>query len=163
MLLEGWAEFFVAAAGAAAALAGLVVVAVSVNIERILKYDQLPSRAGAAVGQFVAALVVSLLCLAPQDLLALGIEVVAVGCCGWLLQSNAARIAIRSDRIHKRPAYESAIEVVRGQIQGLPFVVGGILLANGSPIGLNIVLFGIAAIFALSMYEAWILLVEILR
>jgi hypothetical protein len=33
-MLEGWGEFIVATAGAAAALAGLIIVAMSVNIKR---------------------------------------------------------------------------------------------------------------------------------
>ena len=42
---EAWSDLFVAAAGASAALAGLVFVAVSINIERILQYEGLPERA----------------------------------------------------------------------------------------------------------------------
>ena len=36
-----WSDFFVAVAGAAAALAGLIIVAVSVNVADIIKYPQL--------------------------------------------------------------------------------------------------------------------------
>ena len=45
-----WTNFFIAAAGASASLAGLVFVALSVNINRILEYPQLPSRAAATIG-----------------------------------------------------------------------------------------------------------------
>lgn len=40
-----WSELFVASAGASAALAGLVFVAVSINVERILEFPGLPERA----------------------------------------------------------------------------------------------------------------------
>ena len=51
----GWAEFSVATAGAGAALAGLVMVVISVNVREILASPSLPARAGAAVGSLVLA------------------------------------------------------------------------------------------------------------
>ena len=42
---EHWTDLFVAAAGASAALTGLVFVAVSINIERILRLAGVPERA----------------------------------------------------------------------------------------------------------------------
>jgi len=41
--LAEWANFFVAEVGASAALAGLVVVATSINLSRILLFPQLPA------------------------------------------------------------------------------------------------------------------------
>lgn len=163
MKLEDWTDFLVAAASAAAALAGLVIVAVSVNIERILQYKQLPARAAAAVGSLMLALVTSLVCLAPQSRLALGLEVLGFGVITWLLHAHAARISIASDRASHRPKYEAILEVARGQIQVLPFIVGGLLftLDLGAPI--YFILAGVIAAVVLSMFEAWILLVEILR
>ena len=40
-----WTDLFVASAGASAALAGLVFVAVSINVDRILKLEGVPGRA----------------------------------------------------------------------------------------------------------------------
>ena len=44
-----WDSFFLGELGAAAALAGLLVVAVSINIDQILSYPWLPSRAVATI------------------------------------------------------------------------------------------------------------------
>ena len=44
-----WTTFFVAASGASAALAGLVFVALSVNISHIIKAPHLPPRAAATI------------------------------------------------------------------------------------------------------------------
>jgi modulator of FtsH protease len=38
-----WSDFFVASMGAAAALSGLVAVAISINLKHILKFKHLPA------------------------------------------------------------------------------------------------------------------------
>jgi hypothetical protein len=53
---DAWFEFGVGIIGAAAALAGLLFVAMSINIERILALPKLPSRAGGNVVLFVLPL-----------------------------------------------------------------------------------------------------------
>src|SRR5688572_10733978 len=60
-----WSDLFVAAAGASAALAGLLFVAISINLERILGEQGLPERALEAVLMLVAVLVISIICLIP--------------------------------------------------------------------------------------------------
>jgi hypothetical protein len=54
-----WESLFVAEAGASAALAGLLFVALSINLERILKGTGLPGRAGEAIVLLLTVLVVS--------------------------------------------------------------------------------------------------------
>ncbi|WP_210508905.1 hypothetical protein [Naasia sp. SYSU D00057] len=161
--VEAWHEFFVAAAGAAAALAGLVIVAISVNVERILKYPQLPPRAAATVAALVLVLTVSLAGLADQTALAFGLEVLGLGAVAWYLQARASLAGIRADRQNRRPRSEAIVEVLTGQVQLLPFLVAGALLIAGLPVALYLLLAGFLAVLVLSMTNAWVLLVEILR
>ncbi len=65
-----WHELFVASAGAAAALAGLVFVAVSINVERIIAVRGLPERALQAFLLLLSAVVVSIVGLVPEHHLA---------------------------------------------------------------------------------------------
>jgi hypothetical protein len=66
--------------GASAALTGLLFVAISINLEQILKYPQLPGRAAVTRGILVGALVVSGFALAPgQTNRAVGIEIAVAG------------------------------------------------------------------------------------
>jgi hypothetical protein len=75
-----WTDFFVAGAGASAALAGLVFVAVSINVDRILRLQGVPERALATVMLLLTVVLVSLIGLIPgQSRAALASELLGVG------------------------------------------------------------------------------------
>lgn len=162
--MSEWTDFFVASSGAAAALAGLVIVAMSVNIKQILKYKQLPSRAGATIGMLLMILVSCIAGLIPnQSLTAFGIEILCFGIVGLLLQVNSGWKSIVSGKEFDRPLRESAGEALAGQLQVWPFIIAGVILSSNLNAGLHWLAGGIIAAFILSMMNAWILLVEILR
>jgi hypothetical protein len=159
----GWKHFFVAAAGAAAALAGLIFVALSVNIARILEYAHLPSRAGAAIGSLMLILTASLAALIPQPLPALGGETLGLTALAWWLQVDSMRRSRTASRDYGRPRHEFWIEVVMSQSQMAPNLAAGVMLMLGSAAGLYWLAGGTVLIFTFAVVNAWVLLVEILR
>src|SRR5258705_7236164 len=79
---QGWHDFFLAAAGASAALLGLLFVGVSINLAAIAGEERvdLRARAGQAFVNLVNALVIGLLMLIPNPdpvSIAIGLAVVA--------------------------------------------------------------------------------------
>jgi modulator of FtsH protease len=157
-----WTDFFMTAAGASAALAGLVFVALSVNIAHILRYPNLPSRAAATIGSLILILVSCMAALIHQPIQVLGIEILIFGLGGcWLQFVSARRGFVASPS--RRPVGEAIFNAVMGGIQVLPFILAGLLLIAGLPSGLYLMAAGCIAIFILSVLNAWVLLVEILR
>ncbi len=79
-----WTNFFVAEVGASAALVGLLFVAVSINLTKIIQYPSLPGRAFEALTVLVVVLLVATLAHVPgQSTTALGIEVTSTAAVGW--------------------------------------------------------------------------------
>ncbi|HNF84655.1 MAG TPA: hypothetical protein PLE13_11780, partial [Solirubrobacterales bacterium] len=65
--LSEWSDFFVASAGASAALAGLVFVAISINVARILQLDGVPELGLVTLLLLIGVLVVSMFGLIPDQ------------------------------------------------------------------------------------------------
>jgi hypothetical protein len=159
-LTAGWENFFVAEVGAAAALTGLLFVAVSINLERILAVAHLPDRAGETLVVLGGALTVATFGLVPdQGHVALGCEIGATGLLVWAV---TVRTQWRSYRYVDARQW-LARRVVGTQLATLPFLVGGALLIGGSRSALYWIVAGVLASFASGMQNAWVLLVEILR
>jgi hypothetical protein len=81
-----WTNFLSAEAGASAALAGLIFVAVSINIKKIIEYKGVPGRAAEALSLLIGVLLISTFGLAPnQSEKWLGSEILAIGGFLWLM------------------------------------------------------------------------------
>jgi hypothetical protein len=156
-----WSDLFVASAGASAALTGLLFVAVSINIERILAFEGLPERAVETLALLLGVVVVSVVGLIPgQTRTVLGVELLGVG---LVVTAAVARLLRTSRPSPEEPAGRLILRVVLVASGTIPFVVGGASLWAEAGGGLYWVAAGI--IFALvgSVANAWVLLVEILR
>jgi hypothetical protein len=152
-----WTDLFVATAGASAALAGLVFVAVSINIERILKFPGLPDRALETLLFLVLVLVVSIVCLVPgQSRVALGLELLAVGL--------AIAVAIGRQPLIQGGSQDRRLARWTVRVTATaPFLVGAASLMVGAGGGLYWLAAGIVFAVTGAVANAWVLLVEILR
>ncbi|WGD36886.1 hypothetical protein [Lysinibacter sp. HNR] len=161
-VLAGWSLFYTATATAAAALVGLLIVAISVNITQILSSDVLPSRALSTVSALTLALIISLLALIPHERLdTLSIMILVVS--SVVLVSMIASTKKILAQIPRRPLGENLLKVLNNLAQITPVIVGAILLFAQVEAGLLWVSTGILLIFIGSIFNSWVLLVEILR
>lgn len=156
-----WSDLFVAAAGASAALAGLVFVAVSINIKRILEYPSLPERALETILLLLVVLLVSIVGLIPgQSQLALGIELLVVS-----LAIGATIFRLPTGR----PVVEGEPRLWLWSRWGVrltamvPLAVAGASVALEAGGGLYWLAAGIVCAVTGAIANAWVLLVEILR
>jgi hypothetical protein len=155
-----WHDLFVGTIGAAAALTGLLFVAISINLEQILKFPQLPGRAAGTLGTLVCALVVSAFALAPgQGRTTLGIEIMAVGAAVATQAVWVTHRPIDSDE----PRSWILEHLMSLLVPSLTFIVGGGTLIAGAGGGLYWVLAAIVLAFVAASINAWVLLVEIKR
>ncbi|MCS5719901.1 hypothetical protein N1027_17360 [Herbiconiux sp. CPCC 205763] len=160
--IDGWHDFAVASAGAAGALAGLIIVAMSVNIKEIVQGSALPARSGATIGSVVVIVVASVAMLIPDQLaVALGGELILFAIAALVLQWVALRQMFATTQGGSRRAKIG--DAVLGVGQLLPVLIGGVLVATGNPAGLLFVAAGFILIFITSVLNAWVLMVEILR
>ena len=98
--LEGWSDFNVAMVGATAALAGLLIVAMSVNIAEIMKSPTLPPRAAASIVALVLAITVGALGLVPaQPAVVYGVEILVGAAIATVFQVHAIRVVMREEPI----------------------------------------------------------------
>lgn len=160
--LEGWTDFNVAMVGATAALAGLLIVAMSVNISTIMTSPTLPARAASSIASLVLAIVAGALGLVPgQADVAYGVEVLVAAAVAALFQVHAMRVIGREDRV------STADRLAKSSLGLVPiaaFLAGGVLLVVGSAAaGLVVVAVGSLLAVIAAIVLAWVMLVEVLR
>ena len=153
--MDQWHDFFLAQAGAAGVLTGLVFVGVSINLPKIVSDpgSGLPGRAAEALILLVAVLTASVLLLVPeQGQVIVGAEVLVVGLVTW--GWGTMRADLRQTFV---------LHVALGQIATLPMVVAGIAVLAGGLGGLYWLVAGMVFSIIVALFDAWVLLVEIHR
>ncbi|MFS0853763.1 hypothetical protein [Microbacterium sp. 179-I 3D4 NHS] len=160
-MIEQWTDFNVAMAGATAALAGLVIVAASVNIGEVVKSETLTARLLAGISTLVLALIVSGLGLMPDlDPTWYGALIVVATVLLGLFQVNVARLLARDpDRADRaRP-----LRYLLGFLPLSAYLVAGVLVWAGHPSGLYLTAAGCLLAIVAAIVISWVALVEVLR
>ena len=159
--LGSWSEFNVAMLGATAALAGLVIVAASVNIDKIIASPVLVSRLAAALTTLVLALVVSGAGLIPGlESFWFGIVVLSASLPALIIQIHSShQVQTKSDLHARLRVFKS----VPGLLSLAAYVAAGVMLLTGHPAGLLFTAIGALTAIAAAILISWIALVEVLR
>lgn len=160
-MIEEWSEFHVAMAGATAALAGLVIVAASVNIAEIVKSRTLTARLLAGIAALLLALTVSALGLVPRiDDVWYGLLTVLAALLAAVLQVNATWLIARDDDPGDRV---KALKYLVGFLPIAAYLASGTLTASGHPAGLYLAAAGCVLAVMSAVVVSWVALVEVLR
>jgi modulator of FtsH protease len=162
-----WETFAAANAGAAAALAGLLFVGVTINVETIVASRRLTDRALEAFMLLTSVLVVSVVLLTPEiSTTGLGIALLVIGVLFWLLVSSRhlrtmPRFGGEID--HQAPRGSNAVRIAAGQLATIPTFVAGVSLLAETGGGLYWLVAGILFAYFAALANAWVLLIEIRR
>ena len=159
--LEPWKDFNVAMAGAPGALAGLAIVAASVNIGDIVKDNSLTARLASGVVTLVLALIASAVGLVPGlSLAGYGIAVLAA----TLVAAGFHVVASRQIFLNKDPMNRlRPVKAAVGFVPLMSYLAGAMLLLTDNTSGLTYL--AIASILAIisALLVSWVVLVEVLR
>jgi len=156
-----WGNFFFAEVGASAALIGLLFVAISINLAKIIQIPTLPGRAFEALTVLAMVLFVASFALVPgQPRLVLAAEILATAIAGWVM---TLLILLKSPRDPAAPRSWLWTRVITTQLATLPMIVAGASLLVGRGGGLYWTVAAVIGGFLAALGDAWVLLVEIQR
>lgn len=160
--MNGWENFFLGELGASAALTGLVFVAISINLKKIMESPFLPNHALEALIAFVSTLFIAFLMLIPQQsFLSYGIEVLCGGLLTWILMTY-----LHMNTLRKAPT------VYRHNLVGI-FVIYHLAAFSFVSAGISFLIWGAAGFYWIvvaiflsylaAFVDTWLLVVEINR
>lgn len=158
--LADWHEQFIMVGGAAAAIAGLIFVAVSLNHEHILDAPALPSLAAQTLGLLIGLVLLSVIMLTPDQPHAMaGSSITGLG----VLSFAFVTIANIRVGIHDSRRWWTVSRLLLGTVATVPMIVGGVSFLAGAGGGLYWLTLDVVAAILVAVYYAWILLIEIRR
>ncbi len=159
--LELWKDFNVAMIGATAALAGLVIVAASVNIAEIIKASTITARLGAAIAALVLAITVTGAGLIPVISPAwLGAIILVGTVLAGAFQVHATSKIMSDTSPHARARF---LKSALGFLPLGAYAVAGVLLLFAVPGGMIASAVGTLTAIVSAIGVSWVALVEVLR
>ena len=163
MTLANWSNFFLGELSAAAALAGLLFVSISVNRDKILAMGRMADRGLEALTVLLLVIIVASLPLVPgQPLRLLGAEVLVAGMAVLIVTVSLQRAYIaETDIIHRRRAYRMVL--LNRLATSLIAIAGLLVVWRNDTTGLYVLVPGVLLSFIAAGLNAWVLLIEIHR
>ncbi|MET3979731.1 hypothetical protein ABIB62_002321 [Mucilaginibacter sp. UYP25] len=160
--MKEWNDLFVAATGGAAALTGLIFVGISINLKDILEIPILTIKASVSLILLLAILIFSIVLLVPQFSMRLnGIEFTVLGIIVWVLVTKAdLQVYAKTLKDYKN---HHLLNLFIDQFAILPYVGAGVCLLLGQENGIYLIVPAIIISFIKSVFDAWVLLIEIKR
>jgi modulator of FtsH protease len=160
--MEQWHDFFVATAGASAALVGFIFVGVSISLKQILSFPKLPSKTLESLLLPVVVLLVSCCGLVPdQSPWVLGMELLVLGLATSVIALRLGWIMLGLTPARYKHSYRISLALT--QLTIFPYwLTGSLVIATGWA-GMYWIVPAILLSFIKTVYDAWILIIEINR
>ena len=166
--MDGWDNYFVAMAGAAVAFAGLVLVSISINLERIIEQPGLIRRSAEPLIVLFPLFVASTIILIPAQRTQfygyelIGLAIVFAVVIGKSLHSQRDS-AVQAVQAGLAPGNSFRFRFLLCAFIAICLLAAGVALALGHEKGAFILVPATVGGFLLSFVEAWVLLIEIDR
>jgi modulator of FtsH protease len=163
MTQADWGNFFVAQIGASAALIGLLFVALSINLQRIVAAAFLVDRVAEAVLVFGGLQMFSIFGTVPHQSVAMfGAETLVGGGAIWMVTTTLMVHSLRNRPPQATLTY-TLLRLVQIQAATLSTIVAGVLLVTGHETGFFWLVPATLMSYMAGIGNAWVLTVEILR
>lgn len=160
--MSGWENFFLGQLSASAALAGLVFVAISINLKKIMASSYLPNFALEALIAFVTTLFIALLMLIPaHSFVVWGIGVLAVGLLNWMAMTWLEIDTLRKIELDYR--LPTVRTFVLYQVAAIAILAGGITFLISGANGFYWIAAATFLSFLVAFIDTWLLVIEINR
>jgi hypothetical protein len=159
MHIDQWNNFFIMVGGGAAALAGLVFIAMSINLSIITRDATHKNRAIATMTGFTAVFMICALALiGNQNYRWIGVEWLAVSLVPTI---TYIRVYVRARKIGKSSVGLSVGRFIAGTSCYVAQIAGSILLILGYVAGLYVASVAMVLSFAFFISGAWLLITGI--
>jgi modulator of FtsH protease len=161
-MMDKWHSYFSVTAGASATLTGLIFVGISINLNKILQFRQLPARALGTLILLTNNLLVSSFCLIPdQTIFSLGVKISFLTVFVWAFNTRLDVLNIKEKDKTYRP--ENIQNMIFNQVTIASFIVSSIYMLSSNSLGIDWLVAGIAMSFVKAIVDAWVLVIEIQR
>jgi hypothetical protein len=156
-----WQNFYVMVGGAAAALTGLLFVAMSLHSKAIIAHPIHGTRAVGTLLSLMTQLFVAGTVLIPQSTMALGIEVEVAALLSVIQTVRGVVATLGTEERRVRSRTRTALEGIVAAIWIVLFVASGISLIARAGGGFYLLAAVMPFMFGWNVYVAWVLITEI--